>query len=135
MPAIDWIATGAATVLSFLLGAVWYGPLFGKAWLEENNITTEKLEQLKKEFNPGKTYGLTLVLSFLSAAVFGMFIGPHPGLSFAVSAGVAAGFFWIATSFASTYLWEGKTLRHWLINGGYHTVRFGLIGLAFGLLG
>ena len=75
------------------------------------------------------------MLSALASYVFGMFLGPDPDLGFAVGAGLAAGVFWVAGSFATSYLFEGKTLRHFLINGGYHTVQFGLIGLAFGLLG
>jgi hypothetical protein len=132
MPVVSLPATLVATVLSFALGGLWYGPLFGKAWMEENGFTAESLT---KDFNPLKLYGTTFVLSALASYVFGMFLGPDPDLAFAVGAGLAAGVFWVAGSFATSYLFEGKTLRHFLINGGYHVVQFGLIGLAFGLLG
>jgi hypothetical protein len=41
----------------------------------------------------------------------------------------------VSGSIATNYVFERSSLRLWLINGGYHTVRFALIGLAFGLLG
>jgi hypothetical protein len=41
----------------------------------------------------------------------------------------------IAPAIGTNYLFERKTLRHFLINGGYHVARFGLMGLAFGLFG
>jgi hypothetical protein len=132
MPAVSLLATLVATVASFVLGGLWYGPLFGKAWMAENGFTAESLKQ---GFNPAKQYGLTFIVSLLASYVFGMFLGPKPALGFAVGAGLAAGAFWVAGSFATAYLFERRSLRLWLINGGYFTVQFALIGLAFGLLG
>jgi len=135
MPEVSLVATLVATLASFFLGGIWYGPLFGKAWMEENGIDAAKLEEMKKTFNPAKTYGLTFVLSAIAAYVFGMFLGPKPGIAMATGAGFAAGLAWVMSSFATTYLWESRTMRHLVINGGYHAVRFTLVGLAFGLLG
>ena len=132
MPTVSLPATLVATVLSFMLGGLWYGPLFGKSWMEENGFTPETI---KKDFNPVKLYGTTFLLSALASGLFGMFVGPDPDLRYTVGAGLAVGVFWVAGSFATSYLFEGKTLRHFLINGGYHAMQFGLIGLAFGLLG
>lgn len=132
MPQVSLLAALVATVLSFVLGGIWYGPLFAKAWMEENKFTTDGL---KRKFNPVRLYGTTFVIAALASYVFGMFLGPDPDLLFAVGAGLAAGVFWVAGSFATSYLFEGKTMRHFLINAGYHVVQFGLIGLSFGLLG
>jgi hypothetical protein len=130
---VSLLATVVATLLGFVLGAIWYGPLFGKAWMAQNGFTLESIKQ--KGFNPLKLYGTTFVLGLLSSYVFGLAVGPSPDLVYAVGAGLAAGVFWVGTSFATSYLFEGKSLRHFLINAGYHAVQFGLIGLAFGLLG
>jgi hypothetical protein len=36
---VNWLAVGAGTVLSFLLGWVWYSPmLFVKKWIEGINV-------------------------------------------------------------------------------------------------
>ena len=126
------LATLVGTLLGFVLGAIWYGPLFSKAWMAENEFT---LETIKRDFNPLKMYGSTFVMGLIASYVFGLAIGPNPDLPYAVGSGLAAGVFWVGTSFATSYLFEGKSLRHFLINAGYHAVQFGLIGLAFGLLG
>jgi hypothetical protein len=132
MPENSLLATLVATILGFVLGALWYGPLFGTAWMRAAGI---KIEDIQRDFNPVKTYGITFVLGFLASYVFGLFLGPNPGLSFAVAAGAAAGVFWVATALATNYMFEGRRTSLIYINGGYHAVRFTLIGLAFGLLG
>ncbi len=131
---ISWLATVVATVLAFALGAVWYGPLFGKPWMAEHGFTED---ELRRDFNAAKTYGTTALLAFLSALVFGVFLallGEHSAF-FAVGFGFSAGLFWVAFSIGTNYLFERSSFRLFLINGGYHVVRFTLMGLAFGWLG
>ncbi|HEU5217136.1 MAG TPA: DUF1761 domain-containing protein [Gemmatimonadales bacterium] len=132
LPHVSPVAILVGTLLGFVLGALWYGPVFGKAWMAENGFTAETI---KADFNPLKLYGSTFVLGLLASYVFGLAVGPDPDLLYAVGAGLAAGVFWIGTSFATSYLFEKKSLRHFLINAGYHALQFGLIGLAFGLFG
>jgi len=132
MPAVSLAATVLATVLGFMLGALWYGPLFGARWMAEVGMTAE---QIKKDFSPARTYGAAFVLGLVAAYVFGLYVGPNPGLSFSIVTGAAAGLCWVATALATNYLFERRSLALIGINGGYHAVRFALIGLAFGLLG
>ncbi len=131
---ISWLPTLVATALAFALGAPWYGPLFGKSWMAEHGFSEE---QLTRNFNPAKTYGLTAVLAVLSSSVFGIFLGLLGERSplFAVGFGFSVGSFWVAASIGTNYLFEGSSLRLFLINGGYHVVRFTLMGAAFGWLG
>ena len=56
-------------------------------------------------------------------------MGPRPPVAFGLGAGFAAGAFWVASSFGVNYLFERKSLKLFLINGGYHTLQFTLIGL------
>ena len=72
-------------------------------------------------------------LSLISAAVFAMFLGPAPGLGLAVGAGFAAGLCWVAASLGINYLFERKSLALFLVNGGFHTIQFTVIGLVLGL--
>lgn len=132
MPDVSLLATLVATILGFVLGGLWYGPLFGKAWLAAVGVTAE---QLQAAAHPLRVYGTTFVLGFVMAYTFGLFLGPDPGVAFAVAAGAAAGVFWVAASLATNDLFEGRSTSLTFINGGYHAVRFTLIGLAFGLLG
>ena len=130
MNEINWLAVVAAAVSSFVVGAIWYSPaLFGRVWQRETGLTDEQL----KAGNPAKIFGGAFVLSLLAAVVFAMFLGPAPALPFAVGAGLAAGLCWVATSFGINYLFEHKGLPLFLVNGGYHTVQFTVIGLVLGL--
>ena len=86
-------------------------------------------------FNPAKTYGATFVLAGLSALLFGAFIGGAPDLARSIGWGVAVGLIWVSGALGTIYLFERRTLRLFLINGGYHTARFAIIGAVFGFLG
>jgi hypothetical protein len=132
MPDVSLLATLVATILGFLLGGLWYGPLFGTRWM---SLVGNSREQARRDFHPVAAYGTTFVLGFIASYVFGLYLGPSPGRSFAIACGAAAGLFFVATSLATNYLFEGRPAALIAINGGYHAVRFTLIGVAFAFLG
>lgn len=132
MPNVSLVATVIATVLGFLLGGLWYGPLFGSRWMALVGLSKD---QARRDFNPLAVYGTTFVLGFIASYVFGIYIGPNPGRSFAIVCGAAAGLCWVATSLATNYLFEGRPAALIAINAGYHAVRFTLIGVAFAFFG
>lgn len=125
---INLLAVLAAAISAFLLGGLWYGPLFKDAWCREAGIDLNATSG-----HPARIFGGAFVLSLIAAAVFAMFLGPDPALGFAVCAGFAAGLGWVAASFGINYLFAGRSLKLWLIDGGYHTVQFTLYGLILGL--
>ena len=130
MPEMNVWAVLAAALSSLVLGALWYSPaLFVRAWMRESGVTEERA----KAANPAKTLGLTFVLALIGAAVFAAFLGPAPAPAFATAAGFAAGLCWVAGSFGINYLFEQRSLKLFLINGGYHTLQYTLIGLVLGL--
>jgi hypothetical protein len=130
MPEINLWAVLAAAVSSMILGGLWYSPvLFGKAWSAASGVT----EAQAKAANMARTMGTAFVLSVLGAAVFAMFLGPKPAPMFATAAGLSAGLCWVAGSFGINYLFEQRPLRLFLINGGYHTMQYTLIGLVLGV--
>lgn len=132
MPQVSLLATLLATVLSFVLGGLWYGPLFATIWMRLIGVSEATL---RERFNPAKTYGITFALAFIGSYVFGMFLGPNPSVALGVGAGAAAGLFWVAFSLWTNDLFERRPFALTLINGGYHTVKFILIGLSFALIG
>ena len=129
---LNWIAILVAALSAFLLGGLWYSPLlFSKAWLRHSGLS----EAQAKSGSMALIFGGTFLLSLIAAAVFALFLGPHPALPFALGAGVSAGLCWVAASLGINYLFEHKPLGLFLINGGYHTLQFTLYGLVFGLMG
>lgn len=129
MEASTFIASGVASVLAMVLGGAWYSPaLFGNAWKRLSAIPKD-LQQ-----NAAVTYGGAFILSLLGALIFGAFIGADPDLAFALGAGLSAGVAWAAGSLWISYLFEGRSFRLGLINGGYHIAQYTLYGLVFGLI-
>jgi hypothetical protein len=127
---INILAVTAAALSAFVLGGLWYSPiLFGKKWQALAGLSDEDLQAA----NPAVKFGFSFVLVFVAAFVFSVFLGPEPALSYASGAGFAAGLGWVATSFGINYLFEHKSMGLFLINGGYHTVQFTLIGAILGL--
>jgi hypothetical protein len=130
MPELNWLAVLAATIAAFVLGGVWYSPLlFAKRWQAAAGLSDEQL----KSANPALVFGGSFVLAFVASAMFAMFLGPRPELLFATSAGFAAGLCWVGTSFGINGLFQREPLSLVLINAGYHTLQFTLIGLVLGL--
>ena len=130
MPQINIWAVLAAGLSSMILGGLWYSPLlFGKAWSAASGVSEEQA----KAANMGKIMGTAFVLAVIGAAVFAAFLGPKPELMFATAAGLSAGLCWVAGSFGINSLFEQRPLRLFLINGGYHTLQYTLIGLVLGL--
>ena len=130
MPEVNYFAVIAASVATFALGGLWYSPaLFGKAWQREAGVSEEQM----KDANMVKIFGLTFVLSLIAAWVFALFLGPRPPMALGLGAGFSAGLCWVAASFGINYLFERRSLKLWLINGGYHTLQFTIVGLILAL--
>ena len=127
---INWLAVILAAVSAFILGGLWYGPLFGKKWMGYTGMTEEKA----KSANPAKTYGLAFLLALIAALGFGLFLHDGMTLEQVVGAGLGVGLFWVTTSFGISYLFEQKPLGLWLVNSGYHVLQFALYGAVFGLM-
>lgn len=112
-----------------VLGGLWYSPaLFGNAWKRLAEVPDEAGS------NPTITYGGAFILILIAALIFGAFIGADPDLGFALGAGLSAGLAWAAGSLWISYLFEGRSLKLGLINGGYHTLQYSLYGLFFAIL-
>ncbi len=127
MATLNWLAVIVAALAGFAIGGVWYGPLFGKVWMQESGMTEEKM----KSSNMVRTYGGTLVLNLIAAFSLAMFIGKGD-LNFGLFAGFMTGFTFVSMALGVTYLFEHRTLKLWLVNAGYQTVIFTVMGAILG---
>ena len=132
MQSVNFLAVLGATTVAALAGAVWFSLLlFVKIWLRECGMDGETFGKR----NPWVLFGVALLLNFVTALVFALCVGSHPGVAPSTEAGLVAGIFWVGTSIALNHLFEGKSLVFFCITGGYHILRFTLIGLVIGLWG
>ena len=128
MDFLNPLAIGLATLSAFLLGGVWYGPLFGSAWRLASGQSAEVLAAR----NLPRVFALAGLLALLAAVNLAAFLGPEAELAFGTAAGFAAGAGWVGTLLGIIYLFEARPLSLWLINAGYATVALTLMGAILG---
>ena len=130
MPHLNWLAVLAAAVSAFALGGLWYSPvLFGRAWMSVNNLTEADLAK----GNMAKIFGLALVFEVIMAANLAAFLAePKTSAAWGATAGFLAGFGWVALAIATIALFERRSWKYTLINGGYMTLSFVIMGLIIG---
>ncbi len=127
---INHIAVLVCAVMSLVIGALWWSPLlFARAWQKENGLTDEQLAKS----SPAKTFGLTFLLAWIMSYNLAFFLGaPGTTWQWGVIAGLLAGVGWVAAMFIVIALFEQRSLKYILINCGYITVYFAVIGFILG---
>ena len=128
---INHLAVFVCALLSLVIGALWYSPvLFFRAWQKETGLTDEQVAKA----NPLKTYSLTLFLAWMISYNLAFFLGDSKTTwRWGLVAGLLAGVGWAVTMFAIISLFEQRTFKYVLVNCGYITVYFTLIGLVLGI--
>ena len=136
MGPVNWIGVIVATLVALGFSTLWYGPLFGRARLEE--VGPGKLGIRR---SPGRTAAITEALLLITATMMGhMFARVGEAtldvkwwLYFMMSGGLAIAFvipsLWISDS------QQRISTRLALIDGGFWLFAYLSMGLAFFLLG
>jgi hypothetical protein len=121
-----------AAACGFLVGGVWYGPLFGKTWQREIGLSDDALQSA----NMLKIYGTAFLFSVLSAVFLGHLLS-HFDTDFyrtmMISVGIALGF--IVPAIGTNYLFGRKSGTLFAIDAGYWIIFYAAMGLVFGFLG
>jgi hypothetical protein len=127
---INHLAVFVCALANLALGALWYSPLlFSRAWLSETKLSEDQLRS-----NPAKIFGLTFVFALIISYNLAFFLGDDQTTpAWGATAGFLAGFGFSTISFAIIALFERRSWRYILINGGFITVYFTLIGFILGL--
>lgn len=122
-----------AAIAAFLLGFAWYTFLFGKAWQAETGITDDQAKS-----GAALTHGLAFVMMAVLAFAVNFVVSLHEvaeqtfahgafhGLLSAVTVGLPA--------VAINYLYQKKSLKLFLIDGGYLVAFMALMGGVLGAL-
>ena len=128
---INHWAVLVAALSNLLVGAIWYSPaLFYRAWMRENNLTEEDVRRV----SPARLYSISTLLSVVICYNLAFFLGDGAtDWVWGTTAGFLAGFGWAALIFVIIAMYEQKSVRYMLINGGYIVVYFTLIGFIIGV--
>lgn len=127
---INWLAVVVSAILAFVLGGVWYGPVFGKAWQHHEGLSDEELQNGPMPLIFGGAFVLNLVMATTLALL--LQLHPAPALVSGFTAGGLLGLTLIATSYGISYLFGRKPLALWFIDAGYMVVFMALMGAILG---
>jgi hypothetical protein len=125
---ISWLSVLVAAVSTFIIGSLWYGPLFARAWMADSGMTREK----GKSGNMPLIFGGSFVLNLVIASGIAVLLGANRSLLLGLHTGVFAALFFQATTLGIIYFYEMRPLRLWLINAGYQLVTFAVMGMIIG---
>ena len=121
---LNWLAILVATAAGFLLGGIWYGPLFGNAWLRAIGKTQDDIEPTPTPF----------IVSFFTALITAILLAAliH---SLAIEStlhgallGLLIGVGFIATAMGSDSAFCGWGLPLFLIQAGYRVTYSVIMG-------
>jgi hypothetical protein len=123
---VDWVGIIVATVVAMVIGGLWYGPLFSKAWMGYIGKTQE---ELRAQGSLG--YGFALVGAFILSIVMtyvtqwatadgfgeGALVGIVMWAGFVISTQVTGAVF-EGRPFGLIYINSGNSLLTFLVVGG-----------------
>jgi hypothetical protein len=129
---VNYWAVASGAVLSMVIGAIWYGPVFGKKWMEILGVNPADSEAIKKM---QKTAGPLYAVQFL-LTLFQVLVLAHLVADTKIAGGIERSL-WIWAAFviptlAGTVMWTNDTGKlkwsRFLIQGGYQLVIFIVFG-------
>jgi Protein of unknown function (DUF1761) len=129
MGPINWLAVLLAAVSAFAVGMAWYGFAFGKAWKAELGLDGNTPHKLGMGTLMGGNLALLLVSAFMLGHMFARSPDLKPFLYYMMAGGVAA--FFVVPALWTNYLYQQRTLKLALIDGGYWIVAFLCMGGVF----
>lgn len=138
LPEINKLSIFVAALIPTLLGALWYGPLFGKAWMKSMNFTEDDL----KGGNMALIFGASILLSLFIAFFLKLNIelthkevvdgvlnfGSHHTFKHGALHGGMTGLLIGVPALMISGLFERKSLANLGINFGYWILAFTLMG-------
>lgn len=133
---INYLAVLLAAVSAVVIGGLWYGPVFGKPWMQMAGLSKEGMKSMKMTPAAAMVGGLITALLMAYVLAHGIAFG-NAYTNMSGIAGGMTGAFWYWIGFAvpltaGGFLWEGKSPKLWLLNAGYYFVTLLVMGAILG---
>lgn len=133
---INYLAILVCAIISMAVGSIWYGPLFGKKWMEIIGANPADMK-LHKEMQKaaGPLYLIQFLLTLFQLGVLAYYISTWTNMSGLVNAlWIWAGF--IVPTIAGSCMWNNESKKtswsRFLIQAGYQLVMFVIFGTILG---
>ena len=130
---VNYLAIFVGSVLSMAVGAVWYGPLFGKKWMELEGVDLQNKQAIKEmQKSAGPLYVVQFLMTLFQVLVLAHLVADTTRVGGLERSLWIWGAFVIPTV-AGSCMWTAasgkkKWKRFW-IQGGYQLVIFVIFGL------
>lgn len=99
--------------LAFVLGGLWYGPLFLKPWAGASGIDPQAAPG-----HPAKVFGTAFICSLVAATAFAFVLPASASMGHGAMLGALIGLSFVAMSFGINYAFSQRPALLWLIDGG-----------------
>lgn len=125
---INWWAILVTTIISGVIGHLWFGPIFGRAWMATIGIEmpTQITPDMKKKMIRGYSLVMVgaLVMNFvlLHAIVAGSAFFNVSGVSAGIQSAIWNWLGFVAPVTIGSVLWENRPWKYWFITIGYYLV-------------
>ncbi|MEH6586976.1 MAG: DUF1761 domain-containing protein [Halioglobus sp.] len=129
---LNLTAALVAAVSAFVLGGIWYGPLFGKTWQGYMGLTDE---DIASKGHPAVIMGLAFVLTLVQALVLSAAVPAGSGIEVAVIYALVIGIAFVASAFGVNYLFSRHPRALFGIDAGFNVLQFALMGAIIGAFG
>jgi hypothetical protein len=136
---INYVAVLACGVASMVVGFIWYGPMFGKAWMQvmgADSMTAEQKNEMKSKM--WVMYLVQFVLALITAGVLAYHIANWSSDTSALVIALCTWFGFILTTTAGAALWSGKSMKMawkmFLLSAGAQLISFIVYGLILGAM-
>lgn len=121
----NYLAILVAGVATMVIGAIWYGPLFGKPWMKEMGWDPSNQEQMAKmKKGMAANYFQAFILALVNAGVLVYVFNAFNPAS--ISAGLVIAFWlWLGLQVPLKYgdkLWNRQSFQLFFINAAYQLV-------------
>ncbi len=120
---INYLAEATCTIIFFFLGAIWFSALFAKAWVHElslHNVTITEPSKNKILSNMFLTFINNYIIVFAIACL--VIMTNSTTLQSGLMLGCILAFGFSATAIGGVFLWEGRSVKLFLIDAGYQII-------------
>ncbi len=132
MAQVNWLAVLVAGVAAFVVGGVWYGALFAKAWM---NIHSYSADDPKFKKGVAMTYGGWFVLELIMALVIAI-LAINLSIADIGAGAMLGGALWIGVAVPfqlSDHLAHKRPMQAGIIDIGYSLATLVVIGAIIGV--
>ena len=126
---INWVAVLVAAVVNMIVGSLWYGPIFGRAWKHMMGFTDDMMKSMRLSAMQAMVGGF--ITALIMAYVLAYFVVIYGAIDMQGAFELA---FWIwlgfmATVTAGSFLWENKPFKLFVLNAAEQLVALVLMAM------